>query len=117
MPALQRGVIAAEWVLAVGLGLALIVLALDLAMAWNAQACSIQPRAPNCYPWGRGWAVEFGWHYLNKRNYLASGIFDLAIVLSALAAACWMRPGRRIVAFAGGIAVLYAGQYLLRHFL
>jgi hypothetical protein len=111
-----RALIAVEWVLAVLFVLFLLVLALELPAAWNAQTCSVQP-GPNCYYWGPGWAAEYGWHYANKRVYLISGIFSLALVAATLATAFWLRPGRRIAVFAGAIALLHAGDHLLPHVL
>jgi hypothetical protein len=113
---LGRTLIVVEWVLVVVFVLALIVLALDLPAAWNAPACSIHPGS-NCYPWSPGWAAEFGWHYANQRSYLISGIFGLVVVIATLAAAFWLRPGRRIIIFAGAIVLLHAGKYLLPHVL
>ena len=113
-PALLKALVVIEWVLLIFLALVALIFAMDLPTAWNAQNCFDRPITRNCYPWGgEGPVADAGWHYANKRNYLAWGIFVLVILVPALAAAFWQRPGRRIFIVIGAIALLYAGAKVL----
>jgi hypothetical protein len=109
----RKVVVICEWVLISFFGLFLLILVFDLPSAWNAQACRIQI-TPNCYPWGgEGPAADAGWSYASKRNYLASGIYSLAVLSVTLGPAFFFQPGRRLPVLLFAVVLFYLGDHLL----
>ena len=59
----------------IGIALSLfgVIIAIDLVMAFGAEACSAGRSTTNCYPWGAEGPAAESWRYTSKSIYLASG--------------------------------------------
>jgi hypothetical protein len=114
MTAFRLAIAICEWVLISLCAIVFIVVVVDFAQAWNAQACSSQV-TPTCYPWGwfEGPLGGPSWGYASKNNYLVSGLYLLGISAVGVSSALWLKAGRRIYVLLAGLALLYIGQYLL----
>ncbi len=117
MDVIRRIAIAIEW-LAIALFVTLaVLLPMDLISAFNARPCS-EHKTLNCYPWGRnleGPMANAGWSYESRENYLTSGWLLEIVLIAMLAAAFWLPAGKRFIALAIGLLVIWIGGQILPH--
>jgi hypothetical protein len=117
MVVIRRIAIAIEW-LAIALFVALaVLLPMDLISAFNASPCS-ERKSLNCYPWGKnleGPLAGAGWSYESRENYLTSGWLLEIVLIGMLAAAFWLPVGKRFIALAIGLFVIWMGGQILPH--
>ena len=116
MVTVRRVVIICEWMLLTLFGLLLLMLIFELPFAWDAHACSDPPIGrQGCYPWGgQGPAADAGWGYASKRNYLASGLYSLAVTTVAFGLTFLVRAGRRLLVLVPVLLLLRNAEFILK---
>jgi hypothetical protein len=95
--AIRRTAIVAEWLLIALFSVILLVILVDFPVAWNAQACSVQPVSDGCYPWGAEGPAADHWHYASKQAYIAFSIVSAVLICAAFTGAYSQSAGRRIL--------------------
>jgi len=123
MLALRRLIVGIERLLIGFFALFCVLLPFELDQAWNSPPCSPPftpgnyPGATVCYPWGspspEGPFDGGSWNYLSRENYVAAGVCTLIILMTGLASAFWLRPGRRIVGLLAALGMLKVSAYIL----